>query len=128
MSKLPHYILPALLVCGLGVSGYLASTALRNTLQIAPPEVELGDHSAIIQRYGARTVLFTSSTCTYCASMKEMLDERKVVYLEIQVDKRPEDMTYLMKTLKVQSVPTLVRDDRRLTGFNRRQVERFLTP
>lgn len=128
MTKLPQFILPALLVCGLGVSGYFASTALRSAMQIQPPQVELGDHSAVVQRYGARTVLFTSSTCTYCASMKQMLDERSVVYREIQVDKRPEDMTYLVNTLKVQSVPTLVRDDRRLTGFNRSQVERFLTP
>lgn len=128
MPKLPHYILPALLVCGVGVSGYLASTALRGAMQIQEPRVELGDHSAVVQHYGARTVLFTSSTCTYCASMKDMLDERNIVYLEIQIDKRPEDMSYLAKTLKVQSVPTLVRDDRRLTGFNRGQVERFLMP
>lgn len=128
MSKLPQFILPALLVCGLGVSGYFASNALRSTIQMPVPQVELGDHSAVIQRYGARTVLFTSSTCTYCASMKEMLDERNVVYREIQVDKRPEDMTYLVNTLKVQTVPTLVRDDRRLTGFNKSQVERFLVP
>lgn len=60
--------------------------------------------------------------------MEDMLEERNVVYLEIQIDKRPEDMSYLAKTLKVQSVPTLVRDDRRLTGFNRGQVERFLMP
>lgn len=57
-----------------------------------------------------------------------MHDERNVVHLEIRIGKRPEDMTYLMKTLKVQSVPTLVRDDRRLIGFNRSQVERFLAP
>lgn len=60
--------------------------------------------------------------------MEDMLEERNVVYLEIQIDKRPEDMSYLAKTLKVQAVPTLVRDDRRLTGFNRGQAERFLMP
>lgn len=33
--------------------------------------------------------------------MRDLLDERKVVHLEVQVDKRPEDMTSLMKTPKV---------------------------
>lgn len=127
MSKLSPCLFPALLICGLGLTGYFVANAIQGALPENVIRIERGDYSAVTDRYGAKTVLFTSTTCGYCALMKETLDKRKVAYLEIQVDKHPDDMTYLMRTLKVQSVPTLVAGDRRLTGFDEALVERFIT-
>jgi glutaredoxin 3 len=126
MSKLSSYLFPVLLVCGLGLAGYGISSTIQRALPEDVIRIERGDYSAVTRRYGAETVLFTSTTCGYCALMKDRLDARSVAYVEIQVDKRPADMDYLMKTLKVESVPTLIASDRRLSGFDEALVDRFI--
>lgn len=114
------------LMIALAAIGYAISTAVLGKLSENNTSVEYGDYTNVIAAYSADTIVFTSSTCVYCAAEIAYLDRNNIRHKEIVVDKNNRDMEYLIRELKQNSVPVIVRGDRLLSGFDEQKLADFL--
>ncbi len=80
----------------------------------------------------AQTIrIYALSTCHHCSSAKELLDERKIPYDCVYVDRlyaeeRNETMALLRTLNPVMSFPTIVIGDKVVVGFSRDVLEEAL--
>ena len=106
--------------------GYLVSTFALKGASIPTTSIMHGDFSTITTKYSAEIVVFTSSTCIYCAEETAYLDKHHIRYKEVVVDKNKADMDYLLHELKQDSVPVIVDETRLLSGFDIQLLGKFI--
>lgn len=80
-----------------------------------PPYVN-GNYEAIYRQAGKPVVMFSKSTCPYCARARELLTREHVDFVERVVDQSPEAQRWF-ETLGGKGVPLLFIGDRRIVGF-----------
>ena len=112
-----------LIVCG---SIFLACSALGawagprlGTLyaQVFPkPAYTVGDYAALHAATGKRVVVFTTSTCPYCAQTRALLAQERVDYIDFVVDRSPA-ADRLFQKMEEPGVPVLIVGDRKIVGF-----------
>lgn len=83
-----------------------------------PPQYQSGDYSALYARAGRQVVMYSTTTCPYCAKVREMFAEKKVVYVEYQIDKS-KAAAEEFKRLEAPGVPILFIGERRIDGFRK---------
>ena len=61
--------------------------------------------------------IYTKQTCPYCVRAKQLLDQKKVKYLEIRVDENPQDLEMmLLRAEWRRTVPQIFINDRGIGG------------
>ena len=72
----------------------------------------------VSQYSSEKVVMFGASWCGYCAAQRQMFAERRVPYVEIDVDRDPSALDFMQKVLGSPGVPTTVLGTRLIPGFN----------
>jgi glutaredoxin len=85
---------------------------------ISPPE-------PIVVPPGFTAVMYTTATCPFCAKARELLDARKVPFIEVDVDKSQRGFEEFQRLGGV-GVPVLVINDRVIHGYEREKIEQAL--
>ncbi|NQZ08965.1 MAG: hypothetical protein HRT35_17560 [Algicola sp.] len=86
-----------------------------------PPIVEFGEYSRFFEQSGQPIVVFSSSTCPYCAKLRTLLNQQQVNYHEYVLDKS-NDGHDLYKQLDSDSVPVLLAGLRRINGYSETDI------
>lgn len=61
--------------------------------------------------------IYTKQTCPYCVRAKQLLDHKKVKYVEIRVDENPKDLEMmLLRAEGRRTVPQIFINDRGIGG------------
>lgn len=109
------------LALGLG-AGYLA-----RHWSSAPyrPAVTQGDHQAIYRAHGAPVVLYSLSTCPFCAQARALLTAHGVRFVERTIDKS-DDAKAEAKDLGIDGVPVLFVGSHRIQGYSQETILRLL--
>lgn len=80
------------------------------------PQVSSIDRAALAIPKEPALIMISLSTCPVCVRSKEWLQAKNIPYTEFVVDKSDEAKA-LAERLKVDSVPTFIVRDQRITGF-----------
>ena len=67
-------------------------------------------------------VVYSSSTCPYCTSVKEYLEEKDVDYLEKNVQQDKEARKELM-AMGHMGVPVVLIEDEEIVGFDKNKID-----
>ncbi len=67
-------------------------------------------------------VVYSSSTCPYCTSVKEYLEEKGVDYLEKNVQQDKEARKELM-AMGHMGVPVVLIEDEEIVGFDKNKID-----
>ncbi|GFN36548.1 glutaredoxin family protein [Tepidimicrobium xylanilyticum] len=73
----------------------------------------------------SNVVVYTSSTCPYCVSVKEYLEEKGVSYTEKNVSTDVDARKELMK-MGHMGVPVTIIDGQEVVGFDRNKLDELL--
>ncbi len=73
----------------------------------------------------SNVVVYTSSTCPYCDSVKEYLNERGVSYTEKNISTDVDARKELMK-MGHMGVPVTIVDGEEVVGFNKERLDELL--
>lgn len=116
----------ALLLIALFVASLVVARVLTRwwISRNAPATVVEAPHVDLLAQMKAPRVLFTSSTCPYCAEARKWLDARGVFYIEQVIDRSP-SARRIFEALEEDRVPVLVLADRRVRGFSEPDYERL---
>ncbi len=109
---------------GLGLgAGYLYS---NNPLNDPPgPTVRAGDYALIQSRVNASVVLYGTASCPYCRQARELLDARKVRYVELEVDASA-DAAAEARSLGAVAVPFILIGSNSIEGFDEDRIVELL--
>ena len=80
------------------------------------PDYEVGNFSEILKTSDKTVVLFSTSTCPYCAQTRDFLEKEGVAYKDYVLDKSPDGVA-LYDSLGEKAVPILVIGARKIKGF-----------
>lgn len=75
-----------------------------------------GDHTALYQEAEMPVVMFSTSTCPYCALARAYLDQAKVEYRDFVIDQST-DAQQQFQALGGGKVPLLFIGNRRIVGY-----------
>lgn len=109
------------LALGLG-AGYLVK---RWTAEPYQPAVTQGDHQAMYQALGSDVVLYSLSTCPFCAKARTLLGEHGVPFVERTID-QSDAAKAEAKELGIDSVPVLFVGPHRIQGYSEGTILRLL--
>jgi glutaredoxin 3 len=62
--------------------------------------------------------IYVTSTCPYCHAAKRLLDRKKVVFTEVNVDDRPELRSWLVSASGQRTVPQIFINGQSVGGFS----------
>jgi glutaredoxin len=110
---LPLLLIPAFFVAGL--YGGPKAIALYNMV-FPPKEYTTGDHAALFAKVGHEVVIYTTTTCPYCAKTRTLFAAQGVKYTEYQIDKSKTANDEFIAKQGV-GVPLLYIGDRRIDGY-----------
>jgi glutaredoxin len=92
----------------------VASMAAGMPALTISPEVR-----AQVNQYSSeKVVMFGASWCGYCAAQRRLFAERRVPYVEIDIDRDPSALDFMQKVLGSPGVPTTVLGTRLVPGYN----------
>ncbi len=63
-----------------------------------------------------KIVIYTTAQCHYCVQAKQLLDQKKVSYEEIRIDKNPEKADEMIKLSGRKTVPQIFINDYHIGG------------
>lgn len=84
-----------------------------------------GDYSAYYTGTSAQVVMYSTSTCPYCAKAREFFAARNIAYVEKDIQADPTALQQL-KQLGATGVPQILIGDRRVPGFAPKAMEEAL--
>lgn len=105
--------------------GFGAMNAYRSSTPETPPIVQSGDYTKYFSQTGGRIVLFGTSTCPYCAQLRDYLAERQVPFVDLVVD-MDNTASELYAELGARTVPVLLVGNTRINGFSREHIDPVL--
>lgn len=123
MPKLLKTILAVALIPLCFVAGLYAGPYARSIYHKAfpRPEYSAGDFSALYRKAGHQIVMYSTTTCPYCAKVRAIFDEKGVKYTEYQVDVSNEAMLDF-KQRGGKFVPLLYIGERQIAGFREEAI------
>lgn len=68
--------------------------------------------------------IFTTPTCSYCASIKEFLNEKNISYIEHNVAVDEEARMRMVQISSQLGVPVTIVDGQVIVGFDRKSLEK----
>lgn len=89
------------------------------------PGYSEGDFSAYFPDAKTNVVLYGTATCPYCAQARAYLRERNIPFADVDVNTSSKGQRDFAE-LGARVVPVILVGERRLTGFNRRQIDAAL--
>ena len=110
---LPLLLIPAFFMAGL--YGGPKAVALYNTV-FPPKEYTTGDHAALYAKAGNDVVIYTTSTCPFCAQARALFAAKGVKYTEYQIDKSKTANDEFVAKGGI-GVPLVYIGDRRIDGY-----------
>ena len=110
---LPLLLIPAFFAVGLYL-GPKVSSAYRAAFP--PAEFATGDHAALYAKAGNEVVMYATTTCPYCAKVRDVLATEGVKYTEYQIDKSEAANAEFIAKGGI-GVPLLYIGERRIDGF-----------
>jgi glutaredoxin 3 len=75
----------------------------------------------------SQVVLFSTSTCSWCKRAKRYLQEKRVRFKEINVERDPKAARDLVRKTGQTSVPVIKIGSKWIVGFDRSRIERELS-
>jgi mycoredoxin len=109
---------------GLGLgAGYLFSSS--RLADPPSPMVRAGDYAPIQSRLKSRVVLYATATCPYCAQARQLLDAKKVGYVELAVDASA-DAAAEARSLGAHAVPFILIGSNSIEGFDEERIVQLL--
>lgn len=72
-----------------------------------------------------RVIVFTSSTCQWCARVKQYLKGKGVRFREVNVERNPEGAREL-KRRNLVGVPVVLINNRPVVGFDQPKIDKLL--
>jgi glutaredoxin len=85
------------------------------------PEYKTGDFSALYAKAGHEVVMYSSSTCPYCAKVRELFVKQGVKFTEYQVDKSKVAAAEFKQRGGLY-VPLLYIGEREIAGFREQAI------
>jgi len=73
-----------------------------------------------------RVILFSSSSCPWCARAKSYLLQKGVRVKEVKVDKDPDTAKDVVRMTGQMSVPVLLIGRAKVVGFDKGKIDRLL--
>ena len=90
-----------------------------------PPEYAVGDHRELYEKSGNPIVMYSTSTCPYCAKSRELFASKGVKFTEYQIDKsKAANAEFIAKG--GLGVPLLYIGERRIDGFREAAIREAL--
>ena len=89
------------------------------------PILERGDFSQILSLTDKPIAIFTTSTCPYCALLREYLTENQLPVTEYVVDQNNQ-AAEIFSQLDAQSIPVLLVGDTRINGIDKQSIQQTL--
>jgi glutaredoxin len=89
------------------------------------PEYKTGDYSALYAQAGHDIVLYSTTTCPYCAKVRELFVKEGVKFTEYQIDKSKAAETDFQNR-GGQYVPLLYIGEREIAGFREQAIRSAL--
>jgi glutaredoxin len=83
--------------------------------------IEQGDFTAFFAEAKTDVILFSRSTCQYCAKTKALLSDLNIEYKEFVLDQSDEGAD-LYNALDVNLVPVILVGDKQLNGFSESDI------
>lgn len=74
----------------------------------------------------SQLVVYTTSSCPYCVMLKNYLTEQNIVFSEINVEKQPEAMRYVVESTGQMGVPQSEVNGKWIIGFDPNQIMKAL--
>lgn len=118
MSKLIRKLLPLLLIPAFFAVGLSLGPKLTSAYRTAfpPAQYATGDHTALYAKAGNEVVMYATTTCPYCAKVRDLLTAEGVKYTEYQIDKSEAANAEFIAKGGI-GVPLLYIGERRIDGF-----------
>jgi len=66
----------------------------------------------------AKIEIYTTDHCAYCTRAKMVLDQKGVVYTEINVEKNPQKLEEMVQRSGNRTVPQIFINDQKIGGFD----------
>lgn len=73
-----------------------------------------------------KVVLFGATWCSLCAAERKAFQERGIRYFEVDVDRDPEAMRFMVEVLGAPAVPATVFGTRFMPGYNAEEFQQIL--
>lgn len=123
MPKFVKTALAVLLIPLCFVVGLYAGPYARAMYDKAFPKSQYstGDFSALYRKAGHEIVMYSTTTCPYCAKVRAIFDEKGVKYTEYQVDMSKEAMLDFEQR-GGRFVPLLYIGERQIAGFREQAI------
>jgi glutaredoxin len=86
-----------------------------------PPQYQTGDFAALYAKAGQSVVMYSTSTCPYCAKVRKLFAEKGVRYTEYQIDTSQPAAAEFEK-LDAPGVPVLFIGERRIDGYREKAI------
>ena len=74
----------------------------------------------------ARVVLFSTSTCSWCRRAKRYLNEQRMAFKEVNVERDPDAAKDIVRKMGQTGVPVIKIGSRWIVGFDKEQIEKSL--
>lgn len=65
-----------------------------------------------------KVVIYTTAQCSYCVQAKQLLEQKKVSFEEIRIDKNPELANEMMQRSGRKTVPQIFINNHHVGGFD----------
>ena len=119
---LPLLLIPAFFIAGL----YGGPKAIALYSMVFPPkEYTTGDHAALYAKAGNDVVIYTTSTCPFCAKSRELFAAQGVKYTEYQIDKSEAANAEFIARGGI-GVPLLYIGKRKISGYREATIRAAL--
>lgn len=107
----------ALITSGLAVG--VVSVVIFQTWQSRP--VTYGDYSSKFHDPAKTLILYGTSWCSACKATRKFLSERKINYIDLDIEKSPQ-ATKEYSELGKNAIPVLLFRDRTIVGFESKLI------
>ena len=64
-----------------------------------------------------RAIVYTWSSCSFCARAKELLQQHGIAFREVSLDGKKEELNRLQETFGARTVPLILLDGERIAGL-----------
>lgn len=125
MSLIKNIVILIAIIVAATASGWGIVKAYHWTTDEQVPILERGDFSQILSLTDKPIAIFTTSTCPYCAMLREYLTENQLPVTEYVVDQNYQ-AAEIFSQLDAQSVPVLLVGDTRINGFDKQSIQQTL--
>ena len=105
------------------LGGKLAGPTIAAWMQPGP--VQEGDYRSYLNASGKSLVLFSTSTCPHCKSVRDYLFSHQLDYHDYIIDKSP-DALKLYLTLDEKAVPIILTSTHKIRGYSTALLDKEL--